>query len=209
MLQVKPLAPLGLCPVGPFSNPSMTVLSDFSQVFLLCECLQEMPGGPLHSPNVKTHTHLLPYCTLQRHHQALSSLFSIITACQVMQEKVCATTLNISELGNSFVRCSCCLWKVDKVAITFFFFLPQVYEFMGNKRKCRFSRQLGYKTNTLSSGCSYSWTSAVWGRCVWSAASWRLNTGCSDYIKPGCVCESSPPSEDRWEVCVVCLCVCV
>lgn len=56
ILQVKPLAPLGLCPVGPFSNPSMTVSSDFSQVSLLCECLQEMPGGTLHSPYVKTHT---------------------------------------------------------------------------------------------------------------------------------------------------------
>lgn len=56
ILQVRPLAPLCLCPVGLFSNPSMTVSSDFSQVFPLCGCLQEMPGEPLHSPNVKTHT---------------------------------------------------------------------------------------------------------------------------------------------------------
>lgn len=43
------------------------------------------------------------------------------------------------------------------------FFLPQVHEFVENRRKCGLTSQLGYKTNTLSSGCCYSWTAAVRG----------------------------------------------
>lgn len=89
------------------------------------------------------------------------------------------------------------------------FFLPQVHALMENRRKCRLTSQIGYKT-TLSPQVV-----AIPGLLLWkefsvsSAASWRLNAVSSDYIKQGSVWVINPQWPDRWEVCVPVLVLCV
>lgn len=73
---------------------------------------------------------------------------------------------------------------------------------MENRRKCRLTSQIGYKT-TLSPQVVAIPGLLLWKEfCVSSAASWRLNAVCSDYIKQGCVWVINPQWPNRWEVCV-------
>lgn len=99
-----------------------------------------------------TDTHFLPYYP--------NALFNTITRlCRLSSPspqdvKLCkkkCSNIQYFRTWKVFVCCSLCVvylvWKVDKVSTSFF--LPQVYELMENRRKCRLTSQIGYKT-TLS-----------------------------------------------------------
>lgn len=175
----------------------MTVSSYFCQVFFLSECQQEMLGDH-YSTSMWAHTHT-SYPT---------ALFNTITRiCHLwstssQNAKLCKKKSVLQHIQICMLYCTL---LVKSRQSCHHFFLPQVYEFMENARKCRLTIQLCYKT-TLSSQVV-----AIPGLLLWE----EICVICCRLLAEHCllrlhknrVCESSPPSEDRWEVCVVCLCV--
>lgn len=102
------------------------------------------------------------------------------------------------------VSCSCRIIHLVWKSFLSFSSHRWLFFLMENQSKCWLTEKICYKT-TLSSGCCYSWTAAVSADLyMWSAASWRPNAVCSDYVNHGCVWVISPLWPDRWR----CVCVC-